>query len=621
MSLNRRSQATLFLLASVVFAAVLGLKSSSPAAQNVDLKPVGHWLFNEAGMRRANVVDRANRFAGRIVGEPKLVTESPARLELNGLEDGVLLRPVAKGVGLPTEAITLASWVRVDVPLEWGGIVGYMQDNGSFERGWVLGFDKSNFFLGLTSSTKQSMTYLRGKMKYEPGRWYHVAAVYDGQTMQLFVNGELDGESHEQRGPISYPDKAPFVLGRYQDDDESFGLTGAIREVLVADRAAKREEVKAHFQQQAELAKAVGLPKMLFVVEPYLQNATRTGMTILCETPEPTSCTIQYGLNTPLKETISTNDVKTMHELRLEKLQPGTKYFYQVTCKTADGRTVASEILTFQTVVAETDAWSFTVIGDTQRNPVVTGKIAKLMWERRPHFVLHNGDVVDDGAAKSQWTGDLFTPSRQLFSRVVMFPCIGNHEKNHAQYYQYFSLPKPEYYYSYKYGNAEFFSIDTNKTLTLVPGGEQYEWLDKALTRSDATWKVVYHHHPVLSSDSDDYGNTWKTNSTNGDARLAALGKLYEKHNVDICFNGHIHLYERSWPVRDGKVNKESGVIHITSGGGGGSLEDFNPVPTWFKAECRVDFHYCYVTVHGRQLNFKAFDIDNRLFDQFSKTK
>jgi acid phosphatase type 7 len=360
-----------------------------------------------------------------------------------------------------------------------------------------------------------------------------------------------------------------------------------------------------------------------FVVGPYLQFATQTSIRILAETAEPTTCVVEYDTLVPMAKVAKIEQANTMHEVVLEKLEPGTKYFYKLTCTTATGAKLESELLTFQTAITEADAWSFTVIGDTQRNPTVTGKIAKLMWDRRPHFAIHCGDVVDDGASKKQWVGDLFGPSRTFFSRVPIYPCIGNHEKNHALYYQYFSLPKPEYYYSFQYGNAEFFSIDTNtiRNKDLIPGGEQYEWLSKKLAESRAKWKIVYHHHPVFSSDEDDYGNAWKGSSTYGDKRLVELGKLYEKQNVDIVFNGHIHLYERSWPIRDGKVNTESGVVHITSGGGGGGLEDFAPTPTWFKAECRVDFHYCYVTVQGETLNFKAFDQEGRLFDSFVKAK
>ena len=198
---------------------------------------------------------------------------------------------------------------------------------------------------------------------------------------------------------------------------------------------------------------------------------------------------------------------------------------------------------------------------------------------------------------------------------------IGNHEKNHANYYRYFSLPKPEYYYSFKYGNAEFFVLDTNTHRDLSAKGEQYRWLDRELAKSEAKWKVCMHHHPVYSSDDDDYGDSWKGSTTSGDVRTRPLATLYEKYGVDLVFNGHVHLYERSWPIRDGKVDQKAGVIHITSGGGGGKLENFAPTPAFFKKEGRVDYHYCYVTVHQGTLDFKVFDQESRLFDYFTLKK
>jgi acid phosphatase type 7 len=303
----------------------------------------------------------------------------------------------------------------------------------------------------------------------------------------------------------------------------------------------------------------------------------------------------------------------------LTDLTPKTKYFYQLEVTGADGKTTVGKHSTFMTAVDAADAYTFCVVGDTQRNPAVTGRVAKLMWERRPHFVLHTGDVVDDGAAKWQWTGDLFKPCHELFSRVAVYPCIGNHEKNHAQYYKYFSLPKPEYYYSFTYGNAEFFSLDTNKAVD--PDSEQYQWLDQALAASTAKWKVCYHHHPCYSSDENDYGDTWKGTSTRGSPRHKHLIKLYEKHGVDVAMNGHIHLYERTYPVRGEKVDRKAGVTYLTSGGGGGGLEDFEPTPAFYKNQQRIDFHYCYFTVDGGLLECKAFDVEGRLFDQWELRK
>ena len=358
-----------------------------------------------------------------------------------------------------------------------------------------------------------------------------------------------------------------------------------------------------------------------FLVEPYLQNATRTSMTVMWEADRPCTAVVEYGPTFPPQLTAAANEPAAMGEVALANLEPKTKYFYRVVCTDAAGTKLEGKPLTFFTAPDPTDAFSFTVIGDTQRNPTVTAKLAKLMWAYRPNFVIHCGDVVDDGAAKAQWTGDLFRPCAELFGRVPVFPCIGNHEKNHPDYYKYFSLPAPEYHYSFKYGNAEFFVLDTNALRELSPKGEQYKWLDKALAASDARWKVCYHHHPAYSSDDDDFGNAWKGPTTAGDVRVRNLVGLYEKHKVDVVFNGHVHVYERTWPVRGGKVDEKNGVTYVTSGGGGGRLETFAPTPAFFKQEFRSDYHFCAVAVHQGSFRFKAVDHEGRVFDHFALTK
>jgi predicted phosphodiesterase len=403
-------------------------------------------------------------------------------------------------------------------------------------------------------------------------------------------------------------------------------FAGCVALVLVAVAARQRLDAPAAVAQEAKRQpkRSAGLGPN-FVIKPYLQYPTQTTMTVMWETDQAGDSAVEYGpavvatggkdRNDPvaLPHKAALADPVTLHEVRLSGLQPNTKYLYRVATMTADGHTLTGPLLTFVTAVGPDDAFTFTIIGDTQRNPDVTAKIARLMWAHRPHFVLHVGDVVDDGPDKNQWVHDLFWPCAELFGRAAVVPTIGNHEKDHAYYYKYFSLPEPEYYYRFRYGNADFFAIDTNKPVR--PGSEQYAWLDKALGESDARWKFVFHHHPCYSSDEDDYGNTWKGGSRQGDSNARQLVPLYEKHNVDIVFNGHIHLYERTWPIRGGKVDRDRGVVYLTSGGGGGSLENFDPAPTWFKVDGKVDFHFCYVAIQGDHFHLKAIDQYGVLFD------
>ncbi|MBA4063927.1 MAG: hypothetical protein C0501_09485 [Isosphaera sp.] len=613
--------------AAGLVAAAVHLGGPAGAGPRPDLKPSAHWVFDADGVAGNKVADRAGKLTGTVLGAARVETGPPGpRLELAGPSDGVLVRDrvPADADFLPKEALSLVAWVRVDEPAEWGGVVGCFQDNGPAEAGFLLGFNPTAFQFGLASAGSKKMTYLAGGTRYERGKWYHLAAVYDGRAMRLYVNGKPDGTSAEQSGGVRYATAAPLVIGRYRDDDEDFPMRGAVREVLLCPHALSAEQVAAHFDADRHLADlpTVIPPGPRFVVEPYLQYATRTSMTVMWETEEaPAAAAVEYGTTFPPKGAAKVDKPAALGEVVLADLQPGTKYFYRVVCTDAAGRRMEGRPLTFMTAPGPDDAWSFCVVGDTQRNPAVTARVAKLMWERRPNFVVHVGDVVDDGAAKWQWTGDLFRPCGELFGRVAVFPCIGNHEKNHPHYYKYFALPKPEYHYSYTYGNAEFFVLDTNTPRDLTPNGEQYRWLDNALAASTARWKVCYHHHPVYSSDSDDYGNSWKGPTAGGDPRTRALNGLYEKHNVDVVFNGHIHLYERTWPVRGGRVAAKGGVVHVTSGGGGGRLEDFAPTPAFFKREGRVDHHFCYVTVHGGALGLKAFDQEGRLFDEFALNK
>lgn len=142
-------------------------------------------------------------------------------------------------------------------------------------------------------------------------------------------------------------------------------------------------------------------------------------------------------------------------------------------------------------------------------------------------------------------------------------------------------------------------------------------WLDKSLAASKAAWKIVAHHHPPYSSNENDYGDLWKTNtSTRGDARVRQLTKLYDQHNVDVVWCGHIHSYERTWCLENEKVVPENdGPFYMITGGCGGHLETAGPIKPNFQNNVRNGYHYCMVAINGGTLEFKAFDIENRLFD------
>ncbi len=605
--------------------------------------PIGHWFLDHHNIDGLTLKARLGP-DGRFSVTPKIV---PDELGQSAFFDGddsvvVLADDVANlRTGLPSREMTVAAWVSVDRPEQWGGIMGAIQDNGDAEQGWVLGYNESVFTFAVSTQGADDgdgqMTYLAGQTRYVPGQFYHVVGVYDGQTMSLYVNDRLEATSDAQSGDILYPQHAPWVIGAYRDANEFYPLRGRIREVALYDLAAKPKWVEQEFQHQQRLttlpAVSPTVPLKL-VVKPFLQYGTTTGMTVVWQTSVPTRGRLRWGETAECEHVIENQDMATIHTLRIEDLEPETQYFYCVESETiakeSDGEeateglegveSVRSEVSTFQTAARPETPFAFAVISDTQGNPAVSGKFAQMAWDQRPNFVLHPGDLVDTGTNDRQWTHEFFASMDPLISRVPLFPVLGNHERNAQNYFDYMALPEPEYYYTFRYGNTDFFMIDTNRKVD--PDSEQYQWLDRALGESTATWKIVCHHHPPYSSDENDYGDLWKTNrGTRGDLRVRQLVELYDRHGVDIVWTGHIHSYERTWPVRNSRAVNQNGTVYMITGGGGGVLETAGPYRPWFQNNVRHGHHYCMVHVNGTRIEIRSFDLEGRLFDTVALEK
>ncbi|MFZ4733510.1 MAG: metallophosphoesterase, partial [Pirellulales bacterium] len=166
------------------------------------------------------------------------------------------------------------------------------------------------------------------------------------------------------------------------------------------------------------------------------------------------------------------------------------------------------------------------------------------------------------------------------------------------------------------------FMLDSNKKVD--PESEQYRWLEEQLAGIRAArargapapvWTFVSYHHPSYSSDEDDYGNLWKGKSTWGDTRIRPLTKLFDDYAVDFVWNGHIHSYERTWPVRDGRVVEDGGTIYMITGGGGGGLEQAGPIRPPFQNNVRRGHHFVFVSVNGHDLELKSYGLEGQLFD------
>lgn len=534
-------------------------------------------------------------------------------------------RHVDAAAFLPKRELTVSAWVSVTTPRQWGGLLGCVQDNENREKGWVLGYDNQHFTFGLATVGADDgdgmMTYVTGKTRYAEGQLYHVAATYDGATTRLYVNGALDAESTVQSGDILYPESAPLTLGSYMDDNEFHPHVGRLMDVRLYDMAAKQDWVVHQFGHHAgrvnlAVRRAPERPvsdELGWQVPPFLQFATQDSIHVVFETTRPVTGVVRFGETAEFDREVVITDPAMLSEVLLDGLEADEPYFYQVALTDDRNQTLASKVLSFQTAAPRGTPITFAIISDTQDNPTVSSQIATHIWGQRPGFIVHPGDLTGTGSLKGDWTDEFFPGMNDLLSRVTMYPVLGNHEQDARHYYRYFSLPQPEYYYQFSQGDADFFMIDTNRNVG--PESEQYLWLEQALAGSDARWKFVVHHHPPYSSDENDYGDTWSGRGSRGDLRARQLTTLYDRYDVDMVLNGHIHSYERTWPIEGGKAVNDGGPVYTITGGGGGSLENPGPVRPDFNNTVRHGHHYCMVRVNGGTLEYFAYDLDNQLFD------
>ncbi len=332
------------------------------------------------------------------------------------------------------------------------------------------------------------------------------------------------------------------------------------------------------------------------------QHDPSNTVTVSWATSTDAPSVVEYGLDQAYGSRVE-GATGTLHHVELAGLQPNTFYHYR--CGTDSDW---SQDLTFKTGPGDpSQAFTFVALGDSRTNWDVWGRCAEAVSAVRPDFVLHTGDLVENGGDQNQWN-IWFDKGRDLLANIVMMPTIGNHEGNHPRYYEQFALPHVEDWYHFDYGNARFIALTTEKSMT----GAQKEWLESCLASSTATWNFVFYHRPMYSSGG--HGVSQQV--------IDAWGDVLDRYHVDMVFNGHDHLYERCHPMFDNWVaeSPETGTIHIVTGGAGAPLGSLVALGPW-SAHFLRDYHFVVITVNGTELTMEARLLNQSVFDVLSISK
>ena len=253
---------------------------------------------------------------------------------------------------------------------------------------------------------------------------------------------------------------------------------------------------------------------------------------------------------------------------------------------------------------APAGAVRFVAIGDTGTGGRDQRAIARQMvsyHNARPYdTVIMLGDNIYPRGNPADLPKKFEQPYAELLQRGVRFyAALGNHDVQQGRRaqtnYTLFNMGGRDYY-SFTKGDdlVEFFVLDTTDM-----DAEQLQWLEGALMRSKARWKIAYFHHPIYSS-GERHGSSAKLR--------ASLEPIFVRYGVAAVFSGHDHIYERIRPQR--------GVQYFVSGAGGklrrGNINRQSPL---FAAGNDSVHSFMYVEVTRDQLRFWAVDVASRVLD------
>jgi predicted phosphodiesterase len=151
--------------------------------------------------------------------------------------------------------------------------------------------------------------------------------------------------------------------------------------------------------------------------------------------------------------------------------------------------------------------------------------------------------------------------------------------------------------FSFDHGDAHWVVLDSNRYMDWTDPVLR-EWLEKDLMSTTKTWKFVTFHHSCFHS----------SRKHQDGVRMRLVADIFQKCGVDIVFTGHVHTYERTFPLTftlkrkladlgkteandlvaestkyegdlvldkeyDGVTNtRPKGVIYLTTGAGGAPL-------------------------------------------------
>ncbi|MDB4508388.1 metallophosphoesterase family protein [Akkermansiaceae bacterium] len=425
-----------------------------------------------------------------------------------------------------------------------------------------------------------------------------------------------------------------------------------------------------------------------FSRRPYIQMATENSMKLVWRTNGSMDAKVKFGLAPDkLNQEVAADQIlKRLHPDQQKKdalhasvppeakqfeasftgLTPDTTYYYAI----LDGDellTEADETYRFKThpIAGTTAPVLFWVVGDSGTGGREQAQVHDAMRDhlnaidRELDLYLHVGDMAYGSGTNKEFNDRFFAMYEPTLRNTVCWASMGNHEGKTSKgehgtgpFYDAYICPTEaeagglpsgkEAYYSFDYGKVHFICLDSHD-LDRRPSGAMAQWLKADLEKTKAEFVVAFFHHPPYTKGSHD---------SDKEAQLIEMREhimpILESGGVDIFFNGHSHIYERSMlidgayhtptiaegvilddgdgdPAGDGAyrksagLNPHNGTIAVVAGHGGTGVRRKGTIP--LMKRIIVENGSCLISVEGDTLTAEMINLHGDIRDTFAITK
>jgi hypothetical protein len=293
---------------------------------------------------------------------------------------------------------------------------------------------------------------------------------------------------------------------------------------------------------------------------PFLQSLSSTSVVVSWRTDWFGDSRVRFGTGMDLARMAAGRDHAIDHAVRLDGLQPATRYYYSIETGTMT-LTEPGEQFSFETAPTSARPTRIWAIGDSgTANAAATAvRDAYLLYSgtNRSEVWLMLGDNAYGCGTDFEYQKAVFEMYPSLLRRSCVWPTIGNHDACFAATSDplpmlgIFHLPRngqcgglasgTERYYSFDYANIHFICLDS-ETSDRRPGQPMAVWLENDLASTDKDWLIAYWHSPPYS---------WGTHTSDGESSLIEMRQwivpILEQYGVDLVLCGHSHNYERTF--------------------------------------------------------------------------